>query len=63
MVALDQGLLNGGGGDLRVAVIWVDMLPSDDAEAARRAQVLIEDARVTQFHDPDKLAGQAWAGS
>lgn len=38
------------------------MLPSDDEDAARRAQMLLDDPRVTHFHDPEQYAGRAWAG-
>ena len=44
-----------------MAVIWIDMLPSDDADAARRALELLDDPRVTHFHDTEQLAGHAWA--
>lgn len=45
-----------------MAVVWIDILPSDDENAARRAQLLLDDPRVTHFHDPDQHAGRAWAG-
>jgi len=45
-----------------VAVVWIDMLPSDGEDAARRAQRLLDDPRVTHFRDPDQHAGRAWAG-
>lgn len=37
------------------------MLPSDDAAAAERLMGLFPDTRVTQFHDPRKRAGAAFA--
>jgi hypothetical protein len=36
------------------------VLPSDDADAARNARALLEDPRVTHFHDPEQHAGRAW---
>ncbi len=44
-----------------MAVIWIDRLPSDDEGAARRAHALLDDPRVSHFHDPDQHAGRAWA--
>ncbi len=44
-----------------MAVIWVDVLNSDDADAAQRATVLIADERVSWFHDPGQWAAREWA--
>jgi hypothetical protein len=44
-----------------VLVVWIDMLGSDDLDAARRAARIFDDARVAQFHDPDRHAGSAAA--
>jgi hypothetical protein len=54
-------LLQGAGEELALAVVWIDVLASDDADAADRAQVLLDDGRVTHFHDPEQIAGKAWA--
>lgn len=39
------------------------MLPSDNAEAASKTALMVQDSRVRQFHDPrgKKLAGKAFA--
>lgn len=57
-----MGLLRGAGRDARVAVVWIHMLPSDNEAAARRARALLDDPRVTHFHDPDRHAGRSWSG-
>lgn len=44
-----------------MAVVWIDILPSDDEAAATRAATLFDDPRVTQFHDPQRRAGEALA--
>ena len=44
-----------------MAVVWIDILPSDDEAAVTRAAALLDDPRVTQFHDPLRLAGAALA--
>jgi hypothetical protein len=49
------------GESLALAVVWIEVLPSDDAEAAALARGLFHDARVTQFHDPEQHAGRAVA--
>ena len=48
--------------DVRVAIVWIDMLPGDDADAARKSAGIFEDDRVTHFHDPraTRLAGNAF---
>lgn len=49
--------------DLDVTIVWIDMLASDNAEAARRSAKMFDDPRVRQFHDPraTHLAGKAFA--
>jgi hypothetical protein len=44
-------------------VVWIDMLPSDGDEAARRAARILDDPRVTHFRDPERHAGRAFAGA
>ena len=44
-------------------MVWIDILPSDSEAAARRATALLDDPRVTHFHDADRHAGRAWAGA
>jgi hypothetical protein len=43
---------------IAVEIVWVDILPGDDGEAAERASRLFDDPRVSQMHDP-KLATSA----
>ena len=49
--------------DLDVTIVWIDMLASDNAQAARRSAKMFDDPRVRQFHDPraTRLAGKAFA--
>ncbi len=50
-----------GDGDLDLMIVWIDILPSDDAAAAARASSIFDDPRVAQFHDPRQLTGRAFA--
>jgi len=49
--------------DIQVSVIWIEMLPTDDIEAARRMASEMTDPRVRHYFDPRKthLAGRAFA--
>ncbi len=49
------------GAPISFHVVWIDVLPSDDAAAAARASRLFDDPRVTQYHDPAQVAGRAFA--
>jgi len=44
-------------------VIWTHVLDTDDREGAQRASAVFDDARVHQFHDPERLLGRALAES
>jgi hypothetical protein len=46
-----------------LSVIWIDMLPTDNAEQAQKMANTIRDPRVRHFHDPraSRLAGRAFA--
>ncbi len=37
---------------IAVEIVWVDILPGDDAETAQAASRLFDDPRVSQIHDP-----------
>lgn len=51
-----------GGERLAVFVVWIDILPSDSADAAREiSRMFRRDAEVSQFHDPARRAGLALA--
>jgi hypothetical protein len=43
--------------DLHVHVVWVPILPDDDAQAAARASTRFVDPRVTHYWDPDRALG------
>lgn len=49
--------------DISVSIVWIDMLPADNAAAAKRAAKTLDDPRVRHFHDPRRThrAGKAFA--
>ena len=47
--------------DIQISIVWIDMLPSDNEEAATKSSAIFADPRVTQFHDPDRKSGFAIA--
>ncbi len=50
--------------DIQVSLIWIDMLPTDNADAALKSSALFgdpPDPRLKQFHDPNKRSGRAFA--
>jgi hypothetical protein len=49
--------------DMLVAIAWIHMLPPDCAIAARTVARMLRDPRVRHFHDPQRRAGAAVAGS
>jgi hypothetical protein len=49
------------GAALAAAVVWLPMLPADDAAAAGEAAALVDDPRVRHFYDPGRRAGRAVA--
>lgn len=49
--------------DIRAGVVWIHMLPGDDVRTAEGASKILDDPRVTQFHDPQRRAGRAIASS
>lgn len=46
---------------IQVSIVWIDMLASDNAAAAKRSSAIFDDPRVKQFHDPQRRAGRAIA--
>ena len=46
--------------DIRVLVVWMPMLESDNEEAAVKRSAMFKDPRVAQFWDPNRLAGIAY---
>ncbi len=49
--------------DIRIAIVWINMLQGDSEERAQKAAQKFTDARVTQFYDPEKHTGQKIAAS
>ncbi len=47
--------------EVGISVVWIDILPSDDYAAAQRVAGIFNDSRVRQFHDPNRLVGDAFA--
>ncbi len=45
--------------DLQVSIVWIDMLPTDGANAAAKSAAIFDDLRVRQFHDSARAAGRA----
>jgi len=61
-VSVKEALLEAfGNTDIGISIIWIDILPSDNEASASRASAIFDDPRVAQFHDPRRLAGQAFA--
>lgn len=62
-VTVNESIVKGFGvADIDVNVVWIDVLPSDGSISAIRASTIFSDPRVTQFHDPNQLLGNAFAG-
>jgi hypothetical protein len=56
---MDEAVKKVGAADLRVYVVWVPILPDDDAAAASRAARGFTDGRVTHYWDPHLALGDA----
>ncbi len=48
---------------INVSIVWIKMLSSDNARAARQAARLIADARAKHFYDPKGRVGKTIARS
>jgi hypothetical protein len=48
--------------ELRGFIVWLPMLPDDNAEAAETQSALFQDERVAQYWDPERAAGDLFAG-
>lgn len=46
---------------LHVALVWMEMLPSDCTESALDAARLFDDRRVSHFYDASRIAGRSFA--
>ncbi len=61
-VAVNETIVKGfSATDVDVSVVWIDVLPTDDAAAARRSASVFEGTLVAQYHDPNQLLGNAIA--
>lgn len=49
--------------DLAVAIVWINMMESDDSAAVASISKIFTDSRVQQFSDPNQAAGKAVAAS
>ena len=49
------------GSDVVVSIVWIPMLPGDNASAAQAATALVSDIRARHYFDPDRRAGRAIA--
>ena len=47
--------------DISIFIVWIDILARDDYVAAQRMAGIFNDPRVRQFHDPNRLVGDAFA--
>lgn len=61
-IAVDESVVTAyPSADVSIFVVWIDILPSDDYAAAQRVAGIFNDPRVRQFHDPNRLVGDAFA--
>jgi hypothetical protein len=49
--------------ELAVAIVWINMMESDDAAAVAGISKVFTDSRVQQFSDPNQAVGKAVAAS
>jgi hypothetical protein len=49
--------------DLAVAIVWINMMESDDSAAVASISKIFTDGRVQQFSDPNQVVGKAVAAS
>jgi hypothetical protein len=47
--------------DISVSVVWINMLPSDNADTAKQSALIVDDDRARHFYDPERRVGQAVA--
>jgi len=61
-VAVNEAILRGfKDADIDVHIAWIDVLRTDSIATAQRASTIFSDPRVTQYHDPNQLLGEAFA--
>ena len=49
--------------DIKIAIVWINKIPSDSRKAAEKASGIFNDHRIRQFYDPNQLSGRAVADS
>ena len=47
--------------DISVSVVWINMLPPDSADTAKRSALIVDDDRARHFYDPERRVGRAIA--
>ena len=61
-IAVNESVVNAyPWADVIIFIVWIDILAADDYAAAQRMAVIFDDPRVRQFHDPNRLVGDAFA--
>ncbi|MEE9130453.1 MAG: heavy metal-associated domain-containing protein [Phycisphaerales bacterium] len=61
-IAVNESVVNAyPWADVSILIVWIDILASDDYAAAQRMAGIFNDPRVRQFHDPNRLVGDAFA--
>ncbi len=61
-IAVNESVVNAyPSADVSIFIVWIDILAMDDYAAAQRMTVVFNDPRVRQFHDPNRLVGDAFA--
>ena len=61
-IAVNESVVNAyPSADVSISIVWIDILAMDDNATAQRVAGIFNDPRVRQFHDPNGLAGDAFA--
>ncbi len=61
-IAVNESVVNAyPRADVSIFIVWIDILATDDYAAAQRMAGIFNDPRVRQFHDPNRLVGDAFA--
>ncbi|MCH8821994.1 MAG: heavy-metal-associated domain-containing protein [Planctomycetes bacterium] len=61
-IAVNESVVNAyPSADVSIFIVWIDILATDDSTTAQRMTGIFSDPRVRQFHDPNRLVGDAFA--
>ncbi len=61
-IAVNESVVNAyPSARVSIFIVWIDILAADDYAAAQRMAGIFDDPRVRQFHDPNRLVGDAFA--